>query len=62
MESELHEKDKKIGDLEETLQYLQDMLNDNNNDGKEVIVFDEKSKQYTRIELNLLLLFLQTNS
>jgi hypothetical protein len=33
--------------LEESLQYLQDLLNDKNNDDKEVIVFDEKSKQYT---------------
>ena len=37
---------KKIRDLEESLQYLQDILNDNNNE-RELVVFDNKSKQYT---------------
>ena len=37
---------KKIRDLEESLQYLQDILNDNDNE-RELVVFDTKSKQYT---------------
>lgn len=43
---QIQEKEKQIRELEESLQYLQDLLNDNNKE-KELIVFDVKSIQYT---------------
>ena len=47
LESQLLEKNKQIGELEASVDYLQNLLNDSSNNKKHVIVFDEKSRKYT---------------
>ncbi|WAR22431.1 hypothetical protein MAR_016405 [Mya arenaria] len=47
LEKELAEKDKVIADLSENVQYLSDLLNDNNLENRTINIFDEISQRYT---------------
>jgi len=47
LENQLLEKENEIADLQVSVQYLQDIINDNHINNGQVVLFDEQSKTYT---------------
>lgn len=47
LENQLQEKEKEIGELQSSVQYLEDLINDTHNNNDQIILFDEQSKTYS---------------